>query len=388
MIPAKYWSPTKKLMLLGAMAGGKLVEDTATGNPLTFITDVSEPLKSLLIPFTPKQSGTGDPSPENIRPILPWDGLTVYGGGKNLLDSDPSKAAYYNTEYSEGYYWNTATDTRESIQIFLVGYKGSTKIGNIRTSEYTTVGRKTMTFQITETYAEMDKLRITYNGKIRNFYVEYSLNLPLGSYVFSFDLVGVDSSTVGGFGFGNFQIEVGSSSSPVPSYEAPNITDTDIVFPSPVYGGTLDVVSGVMMKEFVSVDLGEQTWRKRSENQSRQIWEAYFNEAKFGGTSQSISANAYCSEFSLTTSNGAWTPGKFAPALEAKDKVFIFSVPAGSYASESECKEAMAGIQLVYELVTPQEIQLTPAQITALIGDNTIWSDADGSMTAVYLKKG
>ena len=231
------WSAIRKKawteLAIGAGATEVFVEDTATGNPLTFLTDLAKPLVSLLIPFSPKQEGTGDPSPENVRPISGMSGVSVWNGGKNLLDSDPSKATYYNMEYSEGYYWNTATDTRESVQIYLVGYNGSTKIGNIRTAEFNYIGRKAMTFQVTEAYAEMDKLRITYNGRVRNFSVEYSFDLPLGSYVFSFDLVGVDSSTVGGFGFGNFQIEVGSSSSPVPSYEPYQpITETDVVFPA------------------------------------------------------------------------------------------------------------------------------------------------------------
>ena len=54
MIPAKYWSPTRKLMLLGAMAGGKAVEYTATGNPLTFLTDLAKPLKALRFRFPMK----------------------------------------------------------------------------------------------------------------------------------------------------------------------------------------------------------------------------------------------------------------------------------------------------------------------------------------------
>ena len=45
-------------------------------------------------------------------------------------------------------------------------------------------------------------------------------------------------------------------------------------------------------------------------------------------------------------------------------------------------------LTIAYQLATPVEIQLTPTQLTALLGNNTIWSDADGSMTAVYLKKG
>ena len=92
------WSTMKRLMFLKQTSGSAPVEATATGNPLAFLTDIARPLKSLLIPFTPKQSGTGDPSPSNIRPILPWNGLTVFGGGKNMLDD--TKRVKNNTNVS------------------------------------------------------------------------------------------------------------------------------------------------------------------------------------------------------------------------------------------------------------------------------------------------
>ena len=79
MILPKYWSPMKKLMVLGAMAGGKAVEDTATGNPVTFLTDLAKPLKSLVANFLPVQA-SGTPSPENVLPITGWDAVNVYHG--------------------------------------------------------------------------------------------------------------------------------------------------------------------------------------------------------------------------------------------------------------------------------------------------------------------
>lgn len=44
-------TPIKKLLYAKAMSGGvSLVEATATGNPLSFTTDVVKPLKSLVLP--------------------------------------------------------------------------------------------------------------------------------------------------------------------------------------------------------------------------------------------------------------------------------------------------------------------------------------------------
>ena len=84
------------LMMLRGIKG-KAIEAQATGNPLTFQTDLARPLKSLLIPFTPKQSGSGDPSPQNIRPIVAWDGVKVFGGGKNIFPTENIIKAYVDS---------------------------------------------------------------------------------------------------------------------------------------------------------------------------------------------------------------------------------------------------------------------------------------------------
>ena len=68
---------TEDLLFLAGASGVKGVEDTATGNPLTFLTDLAMPLKSLVANFLPIQS-SGTPSPDNVLPITGWTGLDVW----------------------------------------------------------------------------------------------------------------------------------------------------------------------------------------------------------------------------------------------------------------------------------------------------------------------
>ena len=255
----------------------------------------------------------------------------------------------------------------------------------------------------------------TDGGKIQednNKYRRLSIDLPAGNYVFSTDTTNcyiirllIDNTVVGTGGAiqsknftltatANVKIAWRNTDTSAITETLHNQIETGSApteyepFDNTVYGGTLKVVSGVLTVEWAGVDLGSKSWTKRSENTSRQIWEARFSDCKFENYQSGYKANAMCSQFALTTSNGAWTPGNFAPALSGSAKVLIFSVPAESYASATECKQGMTGIIVAYELTTPYEIQLTPQQITALIGNNTVWSDANGEMTAVYLKKG
>lgn len=50
----------------------------ASGSIASFDTDLAAPLISLFLHIEPHQEGTGDPSPENVRPITGYTGVNVY----------------------------------------------------------------------------------------------------------------------------------------------------------------------------------------------------------------------------------------------------------------------------------------------------------------------
>lgn len=58
---------------------------TASGAIASF-EGVAAPLQSLVFSIEPKQSGSGDPSPSNIRPISGWTQVDGVAAGVNLLD--------------------------------------------------------------------------------------------------------------------------------------------------------------------------------------------------------------------------------------------------------------------------------------------------------------
>ena len=62
---------------------------SVSGNPVTCHPVEDYPL-SAVVSLEPKQAGTGDPSPENVRPISGWDEVTVNVRGKNLWTTDIS----------------------------------------------------------------------------------------------------------------------------------------------------------------------------------------------------------------------------------------------------------------------------------------------------------
>lgn len=71
-----------------------------SGKIVDFLSAEKVNIRSLKVYFSPKQSGSGIPSPENVRPISGWDGVNVYGVGRNIWD-----------EQWENGIFNTATGT-------------------------------------------------------------------------------------------------------------------------------------------------------------------------------------------------------------------------------------------------------------------------------------
>ena len=57
--------------------------ETTSGSIASFQTDMKSKLKECKLYFSPVQSGSGDPSPTNVRPIAGFNGITVYHSGSD-----------------------------------------------------------------------------------------------------------------------------------------------------------------------------------------------------------------------------------------------------------------------------------------------------------------
>ena len=367
MIPPKYWSPTRKLMLLGAMAGGKTVEATALGNPLTFITDVSKPLKSLLIPFSPIQSGTGDPSPENIRPILPWNGLTVFCGGKNLLNEN-------GTIYNRTIGGETWTISSSEKTLAFKGKPNTQYDVSIFNDESPIFRMCTIDKDPSEVTEERYPIT-NYKSPIRSS-GHTTITTGEENIWIIVQASGVYITNR------NAELMIVAGEGKPSAYEPYHpITETDIVFPSPVYGGTLDVVSGVLTVEWAMVvkKFSECEFGKTFEETGLASGHIDFPV----GVVQCTSARDYGEKTLCNICNVIyWGNSTHSPAH------YYINTQSRAWLALPGDMDGNTQIEICAKLAEPYTVQLTQEQITALKGENTIWSDADGQMTAVYLKKG
>lgn len=495
----------EELLSFAGASGGKLVEQTATGNPLTFTTNVTKPLKSLLIPWTPTQSGTGDPSPSNVRPIVGVDGVNVVHGGINAFDGEMELGTYNG---------NTGNKSDSSTRIRT---KGAIPVKGGETYRFVT--SRQSTFGISWLFYDKDDVFISNNNRA-DFGVGFDIPIPGNAFFMRFSTwdnygtvygndIGVnypssetayvpyvpcttysvqfpalgknllnpnasdwmtegspyryingvvpegstarftltdkdttvdisgcylgfvyddlsESSTATGykwvidngytksdmsnlsdsgtqlnkrcsnvfiypqtdeafqklFGRYNIMVELGSTAT---AYEP---------YTSTVYGGSLDVTTGVLTidRKAVSLD-GNAGWAVSgtskfyvhlddplfyiaraydSVQQYSNMWQ--WQKTQSGGSSD-VTVNK---RFYLQRSDPSF-------GSEEWNRVWVYDTDYTLTTFKALLNETP--LQVTYSIV-PYTVQLTPTQITALLNDNTIWSDTNGSNTAVYMKKG
>lgn len=211
-------------VLHGLGGGGKIaqaigVTNSASGSIASF-TDGGDdlPMKSLKVEIVPKQSGSGDPSPSNVRPITGWDEVEVYVGGVNVWDE----------EWEVGIY-NVNDGTKASSNA--IRSKNLIPISP-NTTYYKKTPNPGIYWQI---YFDSSKNYLSYAG------VGYNRTFTTPS-----DAHYMAIFTENGYGTTyNHDISINYPSTDT-SYHSYQGTSYPISLPSTVYGGTLNVTSGVL----------------------------------------------------------------------------------------------------------------------------------------------
>lgn len=199
-----------------------------------------------------------------------------------------------------------------------------------------------------------------YNAKSLSYTPETDVTVS-----FDFYNTAVDASTV------KCQLELGNTATDFEPYQS----DTyDISFPDEagtVYGGTLDVTSGVLTVDRAEVDLGTLEWLKPTSANNYYATTPKYNE-------RGASENFICSRYKF---------GGFvfaSPYYGGTGEFKLWGIPSNAaeiyihddnYTDVTSFKTAMSGVQFVYELATPITYQLTPTEVNTLLGVNNVYSD-------------
>ena len=357
------------------MGGASLVEDTATGNPVVFSTDVAKPLVSLKANFLPVQSGTGDPSPTNIRPITGWTGLDV--GQINGTVPDISNNS--GMGYTDGQWKNVSTDGKTRFDAYIQLYKGSTYIKGAGSKSISASGIYSITFTVDD--GECNRIVFLHSGSQNNLSVKFPFSLQLGTYTISLNVVSANPSVVGGLAIKDIFLVEGSE-------VERNLYPVTWQTHGTIYGGYVDLVTGEVWatwigETFSNLDLYYTTYKNANAFRTKELT----GIAKVSSSTNFYLVSCFTKSGSITSyAESENKPNNSAYLNTSEDKLFI---KATDYTTVSDFLEAYGSQMIVYKISTPTLITtLTPQQINALKGNNTVWSDANGDCEVTYLKKG
>lgn len=345
---------------------------TASGQLIT-LTDGANgiPAKKLTLNLVPHQEGSGDPSPDNVRPISGYTDVTVTRAGKNIVLLNFTSfvnAGITYTRNADGSVTAVGTSTsgvagKDMSYLYLPNGNyiingGSAAIG-VRVNLYNA--------------EDVVLSRITSRGEDKPFVIN-------------------DTVDHVGFACGYVTTDTAVNETIYPMIRSADFTDATfepytadtypIALPTAagtVYGGSLEINedgTGTLTVDMAAVDLGTLTWSRIVT--SGDHWRFYVNKNDMASNA-TIIADRY-----VQVSPTAQYTGVQGIAMQIGGSNAILLVSDEAYSTADEFKAAMDGAIAVYTIAAPTTYILTADQVTTLLGDNTLWMDADGTIDLTY----
>ena len=337
------------------------IEETElTGNPVIFEKALKLNATALSLNMLPIQSGSGDPSPENVRPISGRTSVNLGRSGKNLCGEIENGAI--NTSDGQNVPNATTYRTKDYIP---VEYGTTYNINNLLAYSQAT---RVFFYDANKGYISND----TYLGTGASTGISVTVNVANAKFVrFHANQVIMTNTTP-------VQVEQGNAPT---AYEAPHIITLTIALGTTVYGGTLDVKTGVLTITDVIVDMGTLTWNKFT-FQSNIYFGTTIDNIKRPATS-SILPNVISDSYKVATGANIVT-GAVEYAIGVATNESYLMIRDSRYTDADELTTALDGVYACYELATPTTIQLTGAELALLMGYNYISTDADSLTVKAY----
>lgn len=367
-----------------------IVETTEPASVASF-SDGAEgiPVSSLIADINPVQTGSGDPSPSNVRPITGWTGMNITRTGKNLFDVNARLTGQTNasgTPLSSPAY--TLSNGVVSISSSLVTYgrrmfssmwliPATYTISFVPTLSGTNeaVGRSVRLMDDPKSDIVAANSIAVVNGQRTSFSFTVTVE---GNYAISLQPANAASGTLQ---MTDIQLERSASAS---DYEPYNGTTYPISWEDEagtVYGGTLDVTTGLLTVT-QAIDTFDGTNKTVTSVAMSSVSGYYYALLTLSnprltttGTSNYLALGAtptQISHFSMIGNN--ITSPQVSVVLP--DQTLTTAAAYNTYLQSNP-------LQIMYPLNTPVTYQLTPQAVLTILGQNNIWADT-GDVEVAY----
>ena len=314
---------------------------------------------------------------ENICPISGFDSAKVTRTGVNtgkLSESNEGNGQRRTVTYSDSGATVTATGTYGRQGWLIPVVKGQTYTISFNGIADNATGSG---YQSRCYIADRDAVwGPTAEGYIRAFQIPttaevftYSFVAP--SNVLFFGMYVSTTATDGSMTVSGFQLELGNSAT---SYEAPSIQTVTIPFGDTVYGGTLDVLTGMLTVDKAVFTLPETT----TINSASQFTTKYVNFSIPEHSNQAVLP--ICDRTKCVAYSQRGQPYNLYVS-STNDMLLQSWVPTD--ATLADVNAVLEGATVCYALATPITVTLTGEQMETLLGYNAIWADT-GDTTVEY----
>ena len=342
--------------------------ESATGDIASFTTNMKAPLKECKVYFNPIQEGSGDPSPDNVRNIVGWDGIEVNSCGKNLWNNEDIIYGYWtdsngkqsvnqrgcrtqyiyvtsNTTIQLFYYgvqpYSASiielNDNKEFIKRTHIAWEGVT---NPKSLTITTSNETKYIYAQTYTYTSSNS-KMTYD-LLCSYKMQMEFNTITSYEPYKGNIYSEDWSS-----------EVGT-----------------------VYGGYVDLAKGelVATHKFVIYNGQEDGWNTYYVSHQIHFTRVISDKKiKMNSSISNLFPNANNIVFGDRKEYSVFGDHNTLPRIYVNAP---YEMPNGV----TEWKEWLSAnpLQVCYELAEPIHYSLTPQQLLTFKGENNIWSDTNG----------
>lgn len=365
------------------------VEKSVSGDIASFLDGAEDmPVKSLIIDIEPTQSGTGDPSPDNVRPISGWTGVNITRTNANLACGDALKDIIFNNvstnargEDIEGWVWflpqanvyptiwgSSSSDWRTKAvpkerTPYTIWFNASTN------AETDSTNLNIGVTYTDETYTIFKKSDIV-DGKI--YFVTDSTKTLKNVWI------GRNAGYWTSFYYPTFCIcegVVAKEDISAQAYDFYNIS-----LPSEagmVYGGTLDVTNGVLTVDRITRTFdGSENWISAMNDTSELT--NYWRTVIGAYGSVPIPSEILCDKYgyaAISTSNTITGINCVNSNSYNVAQVMLRDNSRFTTANELKTWLQTNGLTVSWKITTPITYQLTPIEVRTLLGENHIFAD-------------
>lgn len=354
----------------GAAALAAFATDSVSGDVVSFPDGADNiPVKSFVGSIVPQQSGSGDPAPDNIRPISGWTGAKIIRAGATL-DSDIEQGGINSNGI------NVVSDNRIRLKSYYPVDDTKTYCISVESTQGVDLEFSISFYDV----ADYTTFRTSGTSWLT---APYYFTPPSGTKYIRTLIRKADNGTISPSQVENFLLG-----------EAIITLD----FGETVYAGTITALGGGLWSvqpTHAIVDLGSLSW---GYNSTYDCFRANDLNGQCIAPSASGDTSAVCSMFKrgdfvsgtglengeFCVADSGWSPS--TSTVVAKDT---------NYTDAAQFKTAVTGQTLVYALKTlPDPIIVSAEDLQTLLGSNTVWTDC-GSVTemeyradtALYIQK-